>query len=74
MYIMIRLPAGTGLTAGGALLLTRYELRRRGRAAWACAEAEAFCGRSGTLLLVRPAPSVRIADYALPFIHKYFTD
>lgn len=73
-YITITLPPRAALTASGASLLACYARRRRGKQPWASMAAEEYAGRGGTLLLVRPAPaySVRIADWALPFLRKYF--
>ena len=74
MYISILLPRGVSLSPGAMRMLLRRAQRRCGCSAWGGAVAEEFRGRNGTLLLVRPALSAEIADYALPFIHKQFTD
>ena len=74
MYIVILLPPGVSLTPGAAGLLLRYAHFRAGTARWGAAAAEVFRSPRGTLVIARPALSARLANYALPFIHKYFTD
>ena len=70
--VTVRLPGGTGLTAGGVRLLVRFAQKRRGAAPWEYIAAEEFRARRGTLLIARPVPRAQLADYALPFLHKYF--
>ena len=57
-------------------VLLAYLARRSGAVPRGGAEVDVFPGRRGTLLLVRPAGALTaaVADYALPYIHKYFTD
>ena len=74
MYICILLPGGAALAPGAARLLLRYALRRAGKAGWGAAVAEVFPAPRGTLLILRPALTAALADYALPFVHKYFKD
>ena len=71
MYITILLPPGTTLTPGAAALLLRYAQRRAGKARWGAAAAEEFRAPRGTLLILRPALSARLADYALPFLRDF---
>ena len=75
-FIALRLHGGAALSGGAARLLVDYALRRRGREGWAFASVEAFAGNGGeTLLLARPVRvEVRLADYVLPLLRKYFTD
>ena len=79
-FIALRLHGGAMLSAGAARLLVNYALRRRGREGWALASVEAFPSGSGgnggeTLLLARPVRfEVKLADYVLPLLGKYFTD
>jgi len=75
-FVMIRLPRGASLSAGGARLLTAYVRRRRGGEGWRLAAVDAFCSPGGTLLLARPS-EIRVAGIAgaaLPFLYKYFTE
>ena len=74
MYICILLPGGAALAPGAARLLLRYALRRAGKARWGAAVAETHAGPRGTLLILRPALTACLADYARPFVHKYFMD
>ena len=74
MYISILLPDGVRLTPGAVRVLLGRALRRGGGGSWGGAVCDVFPGRRGTLILARPGVSARIADYALPFIHKHFTD
>ena len=78
-FIALRLHGGAALSAGAARLLVNYALRRRGREGWPLASVEVFPGAGGgsgeTLLLARPVRfEVRLADYVLPLLGKYFTD
>ncbi len=73
-FVTILLPAGVGLSGGAARLLASHARLRRGALPWDYITAEEYCGRGATLLFVRPATGAHLADYALPFIHKYFTD
>lgn len=74
-FIALRLYGGAALSGGAARLLVNYALRRRGREGWALASFEAFAGDGETLLLARPVRvEVRLADYVLPLLRKYFTD
>ena len=68
MYISILLPPGTALTPGAVGLLLRYAQRRTGAARWGAAAAEVLRAPHGTLLLLRPALSAHLADYALPYL------
>ena len=72
-FALLRLPPGVALSPGALGLLLAWARRRRGGAPWGGAVAEVFPGPKGTLLLVRPAVSAALAPYALPFLHKYFT-
>ena len=76
MYITILLPPGLGATPGAVGVLLAYLARRGGAAPRGGAEVDVFPAKRGTLLLVRPsgALTAAVADYALPYIHKYFTD
>ena len=74
MYISMLLPPGVALSPDAAALLLGYALRRKGSVGWGGAVAEVHPAPRGTLLLLRPAVSARLADYALPFVHKHFTD
>ncbi len=73
-FVAITLPPRAELSASAAALLASYARRRCGRAPWRAVAAEEHPGPAGTLLLLRPAPvySVRIADWAEPFLRKYF--
>ena len=71
MYITIHIPPGVALAPGAAELLLGYARRRAGKARWGAAAAEVFSGPRGTLLVVRPALSASVADYALPRIREY---
>ena len=76
--VTILLPPGTALGSGGARLLVRYAQLHCGAAPWGGIYIDLFRTGSGeeTLLIARPAvvQHVAAADYALPLIHKYFTD
>ena len=76
MYITILLPPGLGVTPGAVGVLLACLARRSGKVYPGGAEVDVFPARRGTLLLVRPAGalSAAVADYALPYIHTYFTD
>ena len=75
--VTILLPPGTDVSSGCARLLVRYAQRRCGASPWERICIDEF-RRAGaeTLLIARPeaARQVTVADYALPFIHKYFMD
>ena len=76
--VTILLPPGTDVSSGCARLLVRYAQRLCGAPPWGGIRVEEF--RSGpdteTLIIARPAvmQTVSVADYALPFVHKYFMD
>ena len=70
MYITILLPPGTALTPGAAGLLLRYAQRRAGSERWGAAAADEFRTKHGTLLLLRPALTACLADYALPRLRE----
>ena len=75
--VTLLLPPGLALTSGALETLLALQRRRcgKGAAPWAGADVDAFRGPGGTLLLVRETPcTAALADYALPFLHKYFTD
>ena len=75
--VTLLLPPGLTLTPGALETLLALQRRRcgKGEKPWAGAAVDAFRGPGGTLLLVRETPcAARLADYALPFLHKYFTD
>ena len=74
--VTISLPAGTVLCAGAARLLIRYAQQHCGARPWGKSAVELFRGSTGTLVLARPAEitEVHFAEYALPIVHKYFTD
>ena len=75
--VTILLPPGTDISGGCARLLVRYAQRRCGASPWGRIRIDEFRrGGEETLLIARPDPPQRvtIADYALPFIHKYFMD
>ena len=75
--VTLLLPAGMALTPGALAAILALSRRRCGGAAkpWAGADVDVFRGPRGTLLLVREAPcTAALADYALPFLHKYFTE
>ena len=75
MYISILLPDGVRFTPGAVRVLLGCAVRRSsGGERWGGAVCDVFPGRRGTLILARPGVSARVADYALPFIHKHFTD
>lgn len=75
MYISILLPRGVSITPGAVRVLLGCAVRRSsGGERWGGAVCDVFPGRRGTLILARPAVSVRIADYAVPILNKYFTD
>jgi len=63
---------GARLTPGAARALLRLLLRRRPGALWLGAYIDAFTVPGAALFIARPAAAV--ADYALPVIHKYFTE
>ena len=74
--VTLLLPAGRALTPGALEIILALARRRcrKGGAPWSGAEVDAFRGPRGTLLLVRETGcTARLADYALPFLHKYFT-
>ena len=74
-FIALRLHGGAALSGGAARLLVDYALRRRGREGWALTSVEAFATGGETLLLARPVRfEVRLADYVLPLLGKYFTE
>ena len=76
-FIALRLHGGAALSGGAARLLVDYALRRRGRKGWALASVEVFAGGAGgeTLLIARPVRvEVRLADYVLPLLRKYYSD
>ncbi len=70
--VTILLPPGASLAPGGLRLLLRYAHRCSGSAPWAGAVADVFAAKRGTLLVVRPALTAELADYALPYVYKYF--
>ena len=75
--VTILLPPGTDISGGCARLLVRYAQRRCGASPWGTIHIDEFRrGGEETLLIARPetAQQIMIADYALPFIHKYFMD
>lgn len=76
--VTILLPPGTEISTGGVRLLVRYAQRRCGAAPWGRLRVEEYRQDAGTeaLFIVRPAAvcTAALADYALPVVHKYFTD
>ena len=74
-YIVIRTYRGATLAAGAARTLVSYALRLSGRRRWDAIGVDVFTAGGRSLLIARPAPepAVRIADYALPLLMKYFT-
>ena len=73
--VTVLLPGGVGLTAGAAGQILALARRRCGAPVWAGAAADVFSGPGGTLLILREVRcDARLAEYALPFIHKYFKD
>lgn len=73
-FVAITLPPRAALSPAASALLAGYARRRSGKTPWSRLAAEEHAGPAGTLLLVRPAPVVtaRIADWAEPFLRKYF--
>ena len=63
---------GAGLTCRAAAALVKRHLRRRGGDLWLEMYIDAFTAPGAALFIARPA--VRVADYALPLIHKFFTE
>ena len=74
MYITILLPPGVTLRAGAVRTLLAYAARRRGGGFCGGAVCDVFPAPRGTLLIARSALSARLAPWALPYLHKYFTD
>lgn len=76
--VTILLPPGTEISTGGVRLLVRYAQRHCGAAPWGLLSVEEYrCGSGAeALFIVRPAVvhTAALAEYALPVVHKYFTD
>lgn len=73
--VTLLLPPGLALTSGALGAILAFQRRRCGSALpWGGADVDVFRGPGGTLLLARETPCAVLADYALPFLHKYFTD
>ena len=74
--VTLLLPPGWALTPGALGAVLALARRRCGvRIPWAGADVDVFRGPGGALLIVRETPcTARLADYALPFLHKYFTE
>ena len=74
-YVAMRLHKGQTLSTKAARLLVGYLLRCRSRATWTVMKIDQFSAGGETLLLARPFQGieVRLADYSLPFLHKYLT-
>lgn len=72
-FVAIILPPRAALTPAASALLAGYVRRRSGRPPWPRLAAEEHSGPAGTLLLLHPAPAVtvRVADWAKPFLRKY---
>ena len=72
--VTVLLPGGVSLTSGGLRTLLALLRRRSGGAPWSAVRADAYQCPGGTLLIVRERPvEAYLADYALPFLQKYFT-
>ena len=73
--VTLLLPPGRTLTPGALGAVLALSRRRCGAAPWSGADVDVFRGPGATLLIVRETPcTAALADYALPFLHKYFTD
>ena len=74
--VTLLLPPHLALTPGALGTILAFSRRRCGGGkAWTGADVDVFRGPGATLLIVRETPcTARLADYALPFLHKYFTD
>ena len=75
--VTLLLPPRRTLTPGALGAILALERRRcgKGAAPWAGADVDVFRGPGATLLIIREAPCTAVlADYALPFLHKYFTE
>ena len=75
-FITIRLHSGVTLSGGAAKTLIGYALRRRGLKCWEEICVDMFTGAGETLVIARPEYTleIRIADYALPVLSKFFTN
>ena len=75
-YFVIRPYRGALLSPGAARTLIGFALRLRGTERWEAIGIDAFSGGGENLLIARPAPvvRVRVAEYALPALRKYFTE
>ncbi len=75
-YITMRLHNGVTISGGAVKTLISYALRRRGQPCWREIGVDVFSGAGETLVIARPEERVeiRLADYALPFLYKFFTD
>ena len=74
--VTILLRPGAALSGGGARLLVRYAQRHCGAAPWGRIAVDQFRCGGQTLMIARPvsAQTARLADYAFPFLYKYFMD
>ena len=69
-YVTVEIHMPALLCPGCTAKLVNLARCRWGKQRWCQMDADLFTGPEA-LLIVRPLPRVRIADYALPFLSKY---
>ena len=73
--VTVLLPPGVSLSTGAACALLTLARRHAGAAPWPAAAVDVLRARRGTLLIARRVDvSAHLAPWALPYLHKYFTD
>jgi len=75
-FVAILLHNSKKLDLQNAKCIVKDALDGAGLEPWEKIEIDMFSGSGDTLLIAKPAGGckARIADYALPFFNRYFTD